>query len=190
MPSNSPFSHARADCRQKSGTPPVRPQSHALHLDGLRASLDPLLGVLASQYLGPLQTPPRGRRQRTQETKRPRKKLSNQPMPGPFASRHSQRHRSTYQPKALEITPLANRKASRAQHFSTSCAPARCRAYQLVVGAFASSSAWKAVAALGVRSGFILYRRDRMACETPSGLIIFYLSIGCTISLKPLSLKP
>lgn len=65
MPSNSPFSHARADCRKKSGTPPVRPQSHALHLDGLRASLDPLLVVLASQYLGPLQTPPRGRRQRT-----------------------------------------------------------------------------------------------------------------------------
>lgn len=101
------------------------------------------------------------------------KKLSNQPMPGPFASRHSQRHRSTYQPKALEITPLAKRKASRAQHFSTSCAPARCRTSQLAVGAFASSSAWKVVAALGVRSGFILYRRDRMACETPSGLNIF-----------------
>lgn len=117
-------------------------------------------------------------------------KLSNQPMPGPFASRHSQRHRSTYQPKALEITPLAKRKASRAQHFSTSCAPARCRTSQLAVGAFASFSAWKAIATLGVRSGLILHRRGLMACETPSGLIIFYLSIGCTISLKPLSLKP
>ena len=45
--------------------------------------------------------------------------------------------------------------------------------YQLAVGAFASSSAWKAVAALGVRSGFILYGAIRMACETPSGLNIF-----------------
>ena len=190
MQINSRYPRARADWFRKSGTPPVRPQSHALHLDGLRASLDPLLGDLASQYLGPLQTPPRGRRQRTQETKRPRKKLSNQPMPGPFASRHSQRHRSTYQPKALEITPLAKRKASRAQHFSTSCAPARCRTYQLAVGAFASSSAWKVVAALGVRSGLILHRRGLMACETPSGLIIFYLSPGLTISLNPLGLKP
>lgn len=65
MQINSHYPRARADCRQKSDTPLVRPQSHALHLDGLRASLDPLLGVLASQYLGPLQTPPRGRRQRT-----------------------------------------------------------------------------------------------------------------------------
>ena len=77
MQINSHYPRARADCRQKSDTPLVRPQSHALHLDGLRASLDPLLGVLASQYLERLQTPPRGRRQRTQETKRPRKKLSN-----------------------------------------------------------------------------------------------------------------
>ncbi len=149
MQINSHYPRARADWFRKSGTPPVRPQSHDLHLDGLRASPDPPHGDLASQYLGPLQTPPRGRRQRTQETKRPRKKLSNQPMPGPFASRHSQRHRSTYQPKALEITPLAKRKASRAQHFSTSCAPARCRTSQLAVGAFASSSAWKAIATLG-----------------------------------------
>ena len=65
MQISSHYPRARADCRQKSDTPLVRPQSHALHLDGLRASLDPLLGVLASQYLGPLQTPPRGRRQRT-----------------------------------------------------------------------------------------------------------------------------
>lgn len=64
-------------------------------------------------------------------------------MSGPCASRRSQRHRRTYQPKALEITPLAKRKASRAQHFSTSCAPARCQTSQLAVGAFASSSAWK-----------------------------------------------
>lgn len=70
-------------------------------------------------------------------------------MSGPCASRRSQRHRRTYQPKALEITPLAKRKASRAQHFSTSCAPARCRTSQLAVGAFASSSAWKAIATLG-----------------------------------------
>lgn len=65
MQINSHYPRARADCRQKSDTPPVRPQSHDLHLDGLRASPDPLLGVLASQYLERLQTPPRGRRQRT-----------------------------------------------------------------------------------------------------------------------------
>lgn len=65
MQINSHYPRARADWSRKSGTPQVRPQSHDLHLDGLRASLDPLLGVLASQYLGPLQTPPRGRRQRT-----------------------------------------------------------------------------------------------------------------------------
>lgn len=74
MQINSHYPRARADCRQKSDTPLVRPQSHALHLDGLRASLDPLLGVLASQYLGPLQTPPRGRRQRTSGNETARKK--------------------------------------------------------------------------------------------------------------------
>ena len=57
MQINSHYPRARADCRQKSDTPLVRPQSHALHLDGLRASLDPLLVDLASQYLGPLWLP-------------------------------------------------------------------------------------------------------------------------------------
>ena len=98
-------------------------------------------------------------------------------------------------PKYLPAESVRNNASSeaegiKAQHFSTSCAPARCRASQLAVGAFASFSAWKAIATLGVRSGLILHRRGLMACETPSGLIIFYLSIGCTISLKPLSLKP
>lgn len=45
MQINSHSPRARADCRQKSGTPPVRPQSHDLHLDGLRASPDPPHGV-------------------------------------------------------------------------------------------------------------------------------------------------
>ena len=57
-------------------------------------------------------------------------------------------------PKYLPAESVRNNASSeakgiRAQHFSTSCAPARCRTSQLAVGAFASSSAWKAIATLG-----------------------------------------
>ena len=112
MPSNSPFSRARvrvrADCSQKSAASQGKPQPHDLHRDGLRASLDPRIGVLASQCKPRL------------EGFRPRASAI-----GLSASRRSQWRRSTYQPKALEITPLAKQKAPKAQHFSTSCERAR-----------------------------------------------------------------
>lgn len=140
--------------------PTVRPRFEKLHLDDLRDSQAPAHWGLGFPVPRAVASPAERAAGRALGKRN-------------GLGKNSATSRSTNQPKALEITPLAKRKASRAQHFSTSCAPARCWTYQLAVGAFASSSAWKAIATLGVRSGFILYRRDRMACETPSGLNIF-----------------